>query len=453
MKEQEFLDGVSNIAPDIVERFVSMDNKLQKKASRPGFKGARLRLAAVAACLALIIGAAVAVPMLLRGDLPGIPSGGDLLDVPQWDTAQYSAQDIADLFAMKYYDGGATNAYTKIYVPDSKYLDIGSVPDRAYVDLYRYAKTEKELSEDEMRAFIDAFLPGLAESLGAPVPSYGIEERHYSTGNQLSASVEMGSYHLSVSQIPQRNSLGLSRLKGDRQIVIGGEAIEIDQRLSDEEIVDSLQSIKNKLFGIFGVSFPDAKVIRKYGSYSEYGAERIDVYFYDESAHALNATQSRPITDNIHISFDNFANYAGDIVSDSTLTVASVYYFKDRVDTPYNVMASTKRISLSEAEALLYRGYVFGGHSCPLCMRAQDKISFDGYDFVDMEYMFGIDQTGTATVGIPFYTFYKNIGISKNGNTIYAKTYVPAIEVRGYEAYFESQKDDHGSGLDADAFE
>ena len=31
MKENEFLDGVSNIESDVVERFVSMDNKLQKK--------------------------------------------------------------------------------------------------------------------------------------------------------------------------------------------------------------------------------------------------------------------------------------------------------------------------------------------------------------------------------------------------------------------------------------
>lgn len=62
MKENDFLDGVSSIAPDVVERFVSMDNKLQRKASRP--RAVWLRFGAVAACFALIIGALVALPML-----------------------------------------------------------------------------------------------------------------------------------------------------------------------------------------------------------------------------------------------------------------------------------------------------------------------------------------------------------------------------------------------------
>ena len=44
---------------------------------------------------------------------------------------------------------------------------------------------------------------------------------------------------------------------------------------------------------------------------------------------------------------------------------------------------------------------------------------------------------------IPFYAFYKNIGRSENGNLIYAKTYVPAIEVSGYKEYFESQEANH----------
>ena len=41
------------------------------------------------------------------------------------------------------------------------------------------------------------------------------------------------------------------------------------------------------------------------------------------------------------------------------------------------------------------------------------------------------------------YAFYKKIGTGKNGNSIYAKTYVAAIEVRGYDAYFESQTKNH----------
>ena len=50
-----------------------------------------------------------------------------------------------------------------------------------------------------------------------------------------------------------------------------------------------------------------------------------------------------------------------------------------------------------------------------------------------------------ARVGdvIPFYAFYKAIGTSDNGNTIYAKTYVPAIEVSDMDAYFQEQQQYH----------
>ena len=443
MKKKEWNEGLNYLDPDLIEKHIEQKERLRQKNKKA--KGVWLRFGAIAACFVLILSTVIAVLMLQKAHLP---------DVPTWDTAQYSAEDIAKLFdPMKLY-GASTNAYTKIYVPDSKYLYIGNMTDDEYLKLYQHTQTDKELNEVELTAFIDAFLPKLAESLDAPIPQYSIKENNYSTGNTLSASVYIGSYYLSVSQNTQRNSLGLCKLEGNRQIVIDGETIQIDQRLSDEEILDSIHSIKNKLFGIFGVSFSNAKVVRRFGSYTKHGVEYIDIYFYDESAHDLNSSQPRPITDYIYISFDNFSNYSGDIVSDSILTVSSVYCSKNRSDigdTQYNVVANAKRISISEAEALLYNGYVFGGHSCPWCMLAQDKIDFEGYDFVDIEYVFEYsDENGTPSIGIPFYAFYKNIGISENGNTIYAKTYVPAIEVSGCKEYFESQKDNHRSNWGVD---
>ncbi len=74
MKEDEFLDGVSNIESDVVERFVLMDNMFQMKANKS--KRVWLRLGALAACLAIIAGAIFVLPML-RGDDPGeIPGTG-----------------------------------------------------------------------------------------------------------------------------------------------------------------------------------------------------------------------------------------------------------------------------------------------------------------------------------------------------------------------------------------
>ena len=75
MKENEFLDGVSNIDADVIERFVNMDNKLQSKSKRS--KGVFLRVLALAASIALVIGV-IAVVMLHNGetgqDIPAKPS-------------------------------------------------------------------------------------------------------------------------------------------------------------------------------------------------------------------------------------------------------------------------------------------------------------------------------------------------------------------------------------------
>lgn len=74
MKENEFLDGVSNIEADVVERFISMDNKLQSKENKPKTKVIWLRFGAVAASFLLIIGAMVYVPMLWEDDPTVLPT-------------------------------------------------------------------------------------------------------------------------------------------------------------------------------------------------------------------------------------------------------------------------------------------------------------------------------------------------------------------------------------------
>ena len=168
----------------------------------------------------------------------------------------------------------------------------------------------------------------------------------------------------------------------------------------------------------------------------------IYVYFYDNNAHPLNNFRNIPFTDYICIEY--YTSQGAE--NNSILDDPTIYYLKRRVKMAdmYAPCTKTKRISLQDAEALLYNGYVFGGHICPLCQKSQKKIAFDEYDFVDIEYVFNnSNKTDDTTSGIPFYTFYKNIGKAENGNTIYAKTYVAAIEVSGYKEYFKSQQDSH----------
>ena len=91
---------------------------------------------------------------------------------------------------------------------------------------------------------------------------------------------------------------------------------------------------------------------------------------------------------------------------------------------------------------MLYNGYVFGGHSCKLCMEAQEEISFEDYDAVGLSYVCG---EGEDALVIPFYTFYQKIGKCKNGNFTYAKTYVSAVKVSGLEEHFDMQTKEHKS--------
>ena len=68
MNENRFLDGVSSIDADVVERFVSMDKRLQKKAGKPKSKKVWLRIGAIAACFFLIVSAVIFVPTLRETD-------------------------------------------------------------------------------------------------------------------------------------------------------------------------------------------------------------------------------------------------------------------------------------------------------------------------------------------------------------------------------------------------
>ena len=67
MREQEFLDAVSHIEADVVESFVAMDARLQRRAGRSKAKVIWMRIGAVAACFALVLCAIMILPMLGGG--------------------------------------------------------------------------------------------------------------------------------------------------------------------------------------------------------------------------------------------------------------------------------------------------------------------------------------------------------------------------------------------------
>ena len=445
MTNKNIYKSLGSLDPELIMK-AAPDNKVQKKSN------IMVRWIAVAACIALIIGAVIALPMLTRNpsdkpmEVTTTPKDNGNSDPPIVQLS-YTAKDIANFFDGQRAAEG-TNAYTKVYVSESKYLLIDELPSDGHLGIYGHG-SGMELSEAEFQKFINKNLVPLASSAGISIPEYEIKKRDRSGNSYLSVYISdpEHKYYVIAEQNQTQSEISIDMPnKFGNHINLDGEDIQIDQRNSDEEIISSIESTKNKLFEIFGRSFTDIKVVRSFNSYSDHGATYVGIIFYDKDAHPLNLTQRMPVSDYIYVSFDNFANTSDEIESDDILFATSIRYYESRVDVSKEyppIDGYTKTISLEEAEKLLYLGYVFGGHTCPLCMENQEKVSFEDYDFVDIEYVFEYSEDESATIGIPFYAFYKKIGNSENSNEIYAKTYVAAIEVSGYEEYFESQKNLH----------
>ena len=426
MTKKNFIYAMGNIDPSFIER-AAPGEKIPKRKTN-----AFVRWGSLAACVVLIVCACIPI---LRWIVLPVP--------PVYENANYSAFEIGEFFGQM--KNGATTSYTKVYAPSKDLIDnIVPVPNDDFLPIYESSKPKQELDIAEFCELTDGMLKRLAMEIGKESPTYEARENR----DSISASTKMAEYFISFEQRDYYNNVFIYNNTDDpaEKVGIGGIDVVIDQRQIDEEIIASLECVKEKVFKIFGVEFSDVKIDRDYNnSYKDRGVSGITVYYYNASDHPLNSMMPEPITDNIKISFNNRHDHDGAVVSDSLLTRASISYFKLRGNDAslYPCVGEEKMISLKDAEALLYNGYVFGGHSCRICMAAQDKVSFKGYDRVGIRYIFKYDINGNPTLGIPFYEFYKKIGTAENGNEIYAKTYVPAIEVSGYDEYFESQKQNH----------
>lgn len=404
-----------------------------------------LRLGAVILCLCVLIGA-VLVPILCRRGESEQDGGAEpeqteppLPELPVWENPHYSAEELAAVFSTT---GGASLDDPKVYAPNGL-LHFIPVPAAGELGIYRYQDLGGN-DQAELEAFAARFLPGIAAALGIETPEYEIVKNMLGQkGYELVCKND--DYLIDLTQRGDAQSVSLEHWRGaeGEVLYLGGTAVQIDQRQTDEEILSSLAEVRESLSRMFGVSFPDAKIVRSYGGVGKYGAEWVHIYFCEESAHALNALSVVPISDYIGLSFRNVRQSPGDQVSDSVLTNVTVTYKENRSAPEEECLRtdSVRQISVREAEALLFRGYVFGRHACPICMREGRPVSFAQYDFVGLEYVFQTDsREGRATVGMPFYVFYKETGVSDNGNLTYAKAYVPAIEISGCVEYFENNR-------------
>ncbi len=423
-----------------------------------------LKIASATACVAVIIAVIPAASFFIKGgsdaitmdndshissadtsseipEISSLPSEDKEINpapppeptIPVYDSAFFSAKDVAGYFSNAL-NGGITS-YTKVYTPDVKYLYIDPLPTDTYVNIYKTHRKGKPLDESELHAVADDVFQRLQASFGETI----LEQKVYSYDDSIVIDAETQGYTMSASQYDYQYwySISAKAIVNNPlgSVYLGGEVITIDQTKSDEEIIASLSSIKQKLFNIFGVSFKNVEIIREYDNYSDYGVSSIYVYFYNEEN-----------SDEIILWFENMKNHSSEIVSATNLYNVWIHYRKYRVDDSRTPVAKAKLITLARAEELLKKGYVFGGNGCRLCMREQEPVDFSQYDYVDLEYVSSGNTKKNSE--FPFYAFYKYIDISENGNMTYAKTYVPAVEITDLDEYFNEKHTAHTGSAD-----
>ena len=440
MRYEDWNNGLNQIDMSFIEEYIDEKRKYKKKRS---IRSLAVRMSAAAACAALIFTAIIVPIRLLDFPPPDVTTSGDgtVSPPPIVEKLSFTADDIDHV--MKSIDTyGSTNAYRKVYVSDPEYLYITPIPENkttAYI--YEFQKVEKpHITKEEFGNIASDVFTAISNNFGNGTTSFEYEIKYseeyekYNTETVIAgidASISHGESVL-VALRPEHRDVGMC---------IKGNKIQINQNLSDEEIIESLEPVKELLFKTFGVDFYEAKVVRSFLGYDD-GAVGIQVRFYDMSEYMKPLGVIRNYID------IEFSKKTADIEDKDIFEIRTIYYRKDRASDEeyYKIKSEVDLISMQEAEKLLYKGYVFGGHSCRLCMAAQDKISFRGYDYVEIEYIFDREYSGiysVPTVSIPFYAFYKKIGKAENGNMIYAKTYVPAVEVSGLDEYFEGQIKNH----------
>ncbi len=436
---------ISDALGQIDDRHVTEVAEFAGKKKKPLW----LRWGAIAACFVLTVSACAILWHLPTDDPPVTddplvtddPPSPPTYNPPVYNQAYLSAEDVEKAFEPV---DGATSSYTKVCRPANRPLKLNDLPTDEYAEIYQLQPLIKSLSAQELNAFAESVLPKLTTALGMSADSF--EKNEYVHNDSLTVSYRNNaSLRLYFEQQSGEDDYGIDFAttgvwvsNGDRQLVLNGQTVQIDQRQSDEEILASLEWVRDILFDAFGCSLDQSKIIFSYSTSSsaEYGECHVYVYYYEE-------TEDGRMGDYIQLYFDNYANSSDETVNTDIINKCSVSYCSYRIppDDYYTVEATCKLISLDEAEELLANGYVFGGHVCPLCMAEQEKVSFDEYDAVSFEYVTNV--YGDPARSVPFYAFYKKIGTAENGNIIYAKTYVCAIEVSGLAEYFDGQQNNH----------
>lgn len=417
MNNKQINKALNNIDEDIIEKYVMYKDSLKPNKV---FKGKWISIVAAVVCFLLII------PGLVISN--GIKKGEAVKGIDIWKEPKLSASDIADLFSRNKSVG--TNMYREVTVSSSDDTWLGKVPSEEYLSIYKY--NGKELSVDKLSGFANKYLSDISKAISENVTLGEI----WKSNDSSSLRIPLNSENYDGQFIQQFDYYGIS-IHTSESLNLYGEKIYIDYLWSDEELLNYAKTIKDKLFNLFKQSFANIDIVRSYDQ-GQYKDDIIEIRFYDLD-----------LSDYISMIFwyeDSEINNNQEKGNINPSTIGIYYYKSGDKNLYFNTLGKTKMLSIEEAEELLKKGYVFGNHVCPICMSEQQEVDFENYDYVGFEYVMGkefIDKTTKPTYYVPFYTFYKELRRSENGDITYAKTYVPAFEIYGYEEYLAEQMELH----------
>ena len=420
MSKEKFISAVGEIDESVFARYNEVEQKILKRAV---LKKRVLRVVYFAACFCAFAG------IMITAVRSGVFDIQEVSKPPVNEKLFFTAKEIASIFSG--YESVGISSYETVYAPDNEYFSSDKTQYNEFATVYRVNDYGCPTDENEFKSFTDDITGRFAHYIDVLVPEYEIQDT-------FDTLFHLDEYTCMSRQTDKLNTFWLVATFNSQSngavISFEDRKITVDQTCSDEEIIKSLEQVKYILFDVFNVEFSEISVNRIYDN-SANRVSQINVLFYNDTHHSLMNYK-----DYISLNFKPYDNSVYTKYFDCT----HIYYqqFRFETDKLLSSISEIRQITVEEAEELLFKGYTFGGHSCPICMSEQKKVDFVDYDCVNIKY-FNFSSQDVSEVYIPFYAFYKQIGVAVNGNIEYAVTYVPAIEVSGYEEYFENQKKNH----------
>jgi hypothetical protein len=427
MEQQELLqDAIGMIGEDLID-------DADRRPRRPII----IRWSAVAcACLAVVIGLSA---IFGSSSEPWIPTGKPWQPViaEGVEEVRLEADVLQNLFSYTYY--GETNAYVKKYAPHIGALAVSPIPQAEYLPIYQAQYEQGD--PEELEAFIQKYLAAANELYGYDVWDYEIEEGLYGSSHYEARLAQRDGSHLTFLSYGDSLRFYNWPESYEKGFQFKGEPVSLLDSDTDRQIEEKLSELIAHINRTLGKNYSDIS-IKKF--YNDSELSKVNVCLYNaENTEPPTIFDASPIGSD-YIVLEFFTKNDDSIMGGGTRDEVYLRYidYTEYEDSAVSVIGKALMLSLDEAEELLAKGYVFGGHSCKLCMAEQKKVDFTEYDAVSFEYVHG--KNGMI---VPFYTFYKHLGASTSDKTgtiqEYAKTYVPAVEIEGLEEYFDMQTEKH----------